>query len=1085
MKYYNLHNHSTFSTLDACIKIDDLVSFAKSKGLGAVTITDHGTLSGAYKLWDKCNQENIKPIIGLEAYFVDDVNKDEATVDYSYSHLVLLCKNEVGWKNLKILQSLAWHDGYHKKPRIDYRMLKKHSEGLIALSACCGGLVGAILLKNSYYELLTSAERKVAIHKRIKKFKKIFGDDFYLELMLNEMPEQKLVNKKCLFLSKKYNIRTVITSDSHYVGKEDCELHDIVKCTQFRSLLSDEDNGTYSIRELYLATYKDLKRFYKKYHSYIPSEKFVESIYVALEITESIDKFPITVTESALPVFDENAEGLLSQLCQEGAKKLIGKLNKKYNKRLKYELSVINKLGMADYFLIVWDIAREARARNIPFNTRGSVAGSLVAYLIGISWIDPIRFDTAFERFLTEDRISLPDIDIDLGKERREELLQYLREKYGDGAVAHIVNFTVYKPKSAIKDVSRVFGIPFHVVNKVTKTIPDNVEDWESLNYTGELQGFFDKNPEIEEYSKELIGIVRARGIHASGVIVTPGDIVNWAPVAWSLQGENVKEKVTEFDMYDLEDMNVLKLDFLGQNTLDVIQHTLDIIQGDMRTFDDLYRHILENLDDKKVYEEIQKGNLVGTFQMGTSEGMKKLIVDMIPDDIEDIITCIALYRSAVLSIGAHTKYINRRFGREDVEYLHPKMERVLSGTNGIILWQEQSMYLAVVLAGFTRTESDHFRKGIKQKDISKFKKWEERFIAGCKKHSKIDKDLAEEIWNEIVQWSSYGFNRSHSSSYAVISYITMWLKIYYPEQFMTALLSRNTDEDDKLTVYLKEVRRLNLKLVMPSIINSEDNFIYKNNKILYPLSVIKNVGENAIKNILEVRKNGKFKGVEDFYERVNKRVVNVRVVDSLIFAGCFRRFGSINKVYNKFDRLRSNPNQIRVLYCNVCKLKYPVSYTKKQVENGVVCPECGFTRVITEPSLIRKKKFNLAYCRNQIFGFIIDNPLKNYLGDFINNDVTNLNEVNELPDGTKIKIGALVVRIKKHVDKNGNEMAFVTLTDGDNNYDLIIFSSSWGEYSDVVKKGRVYIFNVKISDTKFILNSGASIIDLGTKANV
>lgn len=1084
MKYYNLHQHSHYSILDGLAKIDNAVDFCKDKKLKALAFTEHGTLSSAYELWDKCNKANIKPILGLEAYYVDDVNEEEGIVDYSYSHMVLLCKNEIGWKNLKKLQFLAWRDGFHKKPRVDWNMLKEYSEGLICTTACISGLIGSIVLQNKYYQLLSKRDRARALDRRIKKFKKLFGKDFYFEIMFNELKEQIKVNKKILKLSDKYEVPMIITNDSHYVYKEDADLHDVIKCIQFRKELKDEDNGTYDIHDLYFVKQKDLMKFRRKYHKYMSQDKVLECMYNSIAITKQIKQFPIRTKKSALPKFSSNSKKMLKDLCKAGGKKLLKKRwNSKYDERLGYELGVINKLGMADYFLIVWDIAQEARRRNIPFNTRGSVAGSLVAYLIGISWIDPIYFGTNFERFLTEDRLSLPDIDMDFGKTRRMELVQYLREKYGKECVAHIVNFSKFKPRGAIKDVSRVYGESFSEVNKITKYIPDGTSEWSDIPDVKEVTDYLDKNEDVSEHAEALMGVIRHRGVHASGVILTPGDIFNWTPVAWSLIAEqDMKDKVTEFDMYALEDLNILKLDFLGQNTLDIIQHTLEIIDSDMKTFDDLMAVILKDLNNKEIYKYICTGQLIGTFQMGTSEGMRTLIQEVKPRNIFDIIICIALYRTAILTIGAHTKYINRRFGREEIEYLHPKMGDVLSETQGIMLYQEQTSSLAVHLAGFTPTESDHFRKGIKLKDKKKFEPWKKKFIVGCKKHSNIDKETAKKIWHEIEVWSGYGFNKAHSTSYGVIAYITAWLKYYYPAEFMTALLSHNIDTDDKLNIYIKETKRLGLKLVKPSINNSEDNFVYKNGKILYPLSVVKSAGEKSVTDILKVRKKKKFKSLSDFYERVNKRVTNVRVIQNLIFANCFRKFGKINKVYNKFYDLRPKDSTIRAVYCHECKFKYPVSFTKREIENkGAVCPECGSPNIVTEHKLIKKKKFNMAYCRNLIFGFTMDSPMKPYLGDLINHNAIDMKELEDY-DSETIKVGAMVTGIKKHVDKKGNEMAFLRTTNGEYNMDVVVFASIWDEWNELIKKGSVYIFRGRIDDGKMVLGNGQSVTKLIAK---
>lgn len=1082
----NLHVHSHYSSLDAVAKVEDVVSFAVENKLTCACLTEHGCLSSAYVLWEECRKNNIKPIIGIEAYYVDKIGKDEFNEPYCYSHVCLYCKNEIGWNNLKEIQFLAWRDGFYKKPCVDFDMLKKHSEGLIVSTACVAGVFNAPILGNAYFNLLSQRERKKVLRRRIKNFMVQFKDDLYLEIMLNDLVDQKKANKNILKIAEEYGIKTIVTNDCHYVYEEDSDSHDVLKCIAFRKTIAEEDNGTYDTNLLYLVTPEDLDGLRKKYHKYIKQSFLNQCMKNTVEIESKVENFPIRTEKSALPKYSKNSKNELKKLCLAGKRKLFGKKwTEKHQKRLEEELSVINKLGMADYFLIVWDIANETRNRDIPFNTRGSVAGSLVAYLMGISWVDPIKFNTNFERFLTEDRISLPDIDMDFGKRGRDELIGYLKNKYGEDSVANIINFSIFKPRSYIKDVSRVYGLPFGTVNKVTKIIPDNTSDWKDAIKIPEVCQFVGKHEEIENNSKNLLGISRHRGVHASGVVVTPGRILDWVPIAWSIVGdENKKQRVTEFDTYALEDLNILKLDFLGQNTLDIIKHTLDLINDEkLKSFSDFMRMILNNLNDKEVYRMIRTGDLIGTFQMGTSSGMRELIVRMKPRKIEDVIISIALHRTAILKIGAHEKYIKRKFGKEEITYYHPKMARVLDETNGIMLFQESIGEISVHLAGFTRTEADNFRKGIKQKDIKKFDKWKDKFISGCKQHSNIRTAISRKIWNEMLEWSSYGFNKSHATSYGLISYATAWLKHHYPAEFFTSLLTHNVDDDNKLTVYLREAKGLGLKFIRPSINYSTYDFEYRKNKIFYPLSVIKNVGEKAITNILEVRKkDGKFISFNDFLQRVNHRVVNSRVVNALILSGCFKKFEKINKLYNEFNET-VDKSVIRDIYCNVCKKKYPISFIHKNkiADASIVCPECGDVNIVTNSELIKKKDFNYTYLNKMVFGFSFGDILKNYLGKFIKYDAYKLSNTNEVVDGDIINIGFMVKDIKKWKDKNDNEMAFIRCTDGFVDGDLVVFASQWEVDQGKLKKGNVVIGKniTKDDELKFVITRGTKFIKL------
>ncbi len=1082
-KFNNLHVHSVYSTLDAVSLVEDVVDFSVNNDLTCACLTEHGTLASAYKLWTECNEKNITPILGIEAYYVDNLHCAEALQKHCYNHMCLYCKNETGWNNLKELQLKAWKEGFYSKPRISYESLREHAEGLIMSTACIGGVLNAPALKLKYWDLQTDKVIAKTIDKRIKRFKRLFKDDFYGEIMLNDLPEQVDANKNIIKLAKKYKFKVIVTNDSHYVNKEDADLHDIIKCKSRQKTLTDPDNGTYDTKDLYLLKRDDLERLRRKNHKYIKRVALNRYADNTVEIENKVEKYAIRTSESALPKFCEDSKGELLKKCDLGRKRLKRMLkefkwDKTYQKRLDYELGVINKLGMADYFLIVCDIMDEARKRHIACNTRGSVAGSLVAYVMDISKVDPLIFGTTFERFLTEDRISLPDIDMDFAKSRRVEMIDYLRHKYGDECVAHIVSFNIYKPKSAIKDVAKVCGVPYKETNDMTKLIPDGTEEWDDIPDEGKIAEYFDKHEEVEGYARRTLDIINARGVHASGVVLTPSNSMLWTPVAWSQVGGDDgdrKDRITEFDMYHLEEMDVLKLDFLGQNTLDIIQDTVDLI-GDknIKDFDELFAVLMSDLDNGQVYKAVAEGDLIGTFQLGTSEGMRKLAMDMKCTRIDDIIALVALYRSAVLQINAHTRYVNRKHGLEEIKYIHTDMAEVLDDTYGIFLFQEQIMEMAVHLAGFTRTESDHFRKAIKLKDAVKFGKWKDKFVEGCDKHSSIKKKQADAIWDEMKKWSSYGFNRSHAVIFGLVAYMTVWLKVKYPTEYFTALLSRNAGDDDKLTAYIKDARKKGVKFLKPHINNSSDMFKkLTSNKIQYPFTVVKGLGEKIIENLLSARKDGKYKNFQDFYDRVNKRVINKGVMQKLIFAGCFRKYGSVNEMFNMFLDTHKDKYSCNAVYCISCRKKYPVSIVmKKALSDGVVCPECGDVNTNCDQKLIRDKDFNDVYCNNLVYGFTMSNPLKPYLGEFINKSAIKVTDMKRYDVGDRITIGAIVSKIKKWVDKNGNDMAFLQLTDGDSNYDCVVFSKEWVRVSSLLEKGRVYIMDVeKSTDEGFIFS--------------
>ena len=1080
MDVINIHQHSHYSRLDAAMSVESIVERNEKLGASAVALTEHGTLASSYELWKTCNKKGIKPIIGLEAYYVDKYGTEAAEIPYCYSHVVLIAKNEKGWENLKLIQSHAWEHGYLRKPRVDFNLLKKYKEGLIVTSACMGGIISGIYLGfDKYYADVNKKKRIVVATKRLKKFKRVFGDDFYLEVQLNDCEGYVEANKFIIKLSKKYNIPIIVTNDSHYVSRKDAEIHDVVKCVAFRKTLFEENNGTYGVSSLYILGFDGYDSFRIKWHDdYVSRKQLTEWCKNTKMIADKVENYPIRPNVKSLPKFCKNSNKELEEVCNAGFQEKIAKSkwkfyvkvrkNKKlleYKKRLNHELTIIKQLGFSDYYLMVWDIVNKARALGIPFNMRGSVCGSMAAFCCGISWIDPIRFDCPFERFLTEDRISMPDMDMDFSRSRREEMISYVKEKYGNECVAHIENFSKWKVKGVIKDVSRVHGIPFQEVNEVTKRIPDDVEKFEDIGDDLKfVKDFFDKNEDIERLSKRMLGLVCGAGVHASGIILTPEPLDKWTPVAYMTEKASEKKKpvrVTEWDMYALEELDILKLDFLGLRNLDIVSDAINLIIKSHKTkfndLDTLYEHVLDNIDDDNVFEMCRKGELIGTFQMGTSDGMRQLIIDMKPTTIDDIIASIALYRTAVLRAGMHTQYVKRKFGAY-YKAVHPKLDKVFKETYGVMLYQEQCMKAAVVMAGFTVADSDHFRKGIKQKDPEKFAVWKNKFIKGCVKYSKTTKEKANEIWDFIENFSGYGFNKSHSASYAILSYITAYLKHYYPIEYMCAVLSSSMDDDKKLAIYMGETKRMKLKIKSPDINISGEKFKVYKGTILYPFSAVKQCGEKVVEAILGERKSGKFMDFEDFFVRINKRVVNVGVMTNLILSGCFRKFGKIHKVYDLMMELRKDKIS-RSLYCNTCGYRYPIIMKG----DNVSCPDCGSDEVETDLEDVKGKRFNSRYCSLQTFGFSMEeNPLKRFAARIMKEDCEALEEVEGHMENDQMKIACRIVSIREHVDKRGGKMAFLNIDNGSYTADLTVFSSDWEIIGENVVKGGCYIVKVK-----------------------
>ena len=1092
--FNDIHRHSDYSLLDSSATIDHIVEESVARKAKHIVVTDHGSLAGCYKLWKACRKVEITPVLGCECYCVTAYDSEEGKLNYNYFHLVLLAMNVKGWANLKKLQEIAWETGFKSRPRVQLKDLEKYNEGLIVSTACIRGLVGELYLGfNKVYQDKKLAKRKKLAVKRLTSLKKIFGDRLYLEIHFNDLPMQVKLNKYIMKLGKAHHVPVVVGNDSHYVFPGDSKVHDVVKCKQFRKKLDDPDNGTYSTKELWMKTQDELSEARKKWHPSISEAKFLQCCKENTKLLKRIENFDILPEGSPLPVISKQPDKDLMAICKKHREYKMLMKKSVYKKRFKMEYETISKLGFSNYFLVVWDIARFTREEGIPYNARGSVNGSLVAYFMGITWIDPIRFDCPFERFLTKDRLSLPDIDMDFGQKQRKEVMAYVCEKYGQACVAQIINFSKWKPKGAIKDAARILGYSFDEVNSLTRVIkddglPPNATDaeleksWNDLQKYPAMASFLEENEDVATLAQGMLGVNYQMGVHASGLIVTPTRLTDWCPIAY--RTEQVKEekkrvKVTEWDMYDLEDAGILKLDILGQKTLDVIKDAVISIgqrhKVKFHDFDTLCEYLLGRLKDKKVYKMIGKGKNVGLFQLGTDEG-SSLSKEILPVNLDDISAIISLDRPAILKMGMHKEFVKRRFG-QDYTLQHEKMHNVLDETYGILIFQEQSSALAVVLAGFTPTEADHFRKGIKLKDVKKIKPWRKKFLKGCKTYSKIDRDTAIEIWKFIEAFGAYGFNRSHSIAYAFIAYMTAYLKCYYPAEFMTSLLTHNTDDDKKLASFLAETRRLGLKTSQPHINKSTGEFTLDDTGILYPLNAVKQVGTKAIDAILEARKDGKFSGLKNFIKRVDNRVVNIGVMVNAVLSNCFREFGSRSKVFDRLLRLKNDKKTCRQIYCYDCKRRYPVSKSYKDIDaKGIVCPNCGDLGISTDSKVCKGKKFHRAYIHDQVFGFSLQtHKLKQFVDILAKEGAEPLLAIDDKNEQSLITVGFEVVKIKKHVDKNGNEMAFLDITDGDNESNIVVFASDWISLQEHIQQGGCFIGRFRKNRGKLLYDSNNS----------
>ncbi|HWQ82823.1 MAG TPA: DNA polymerase III subunit alpha [Ignavibacteria bacterium] len=940
-EFIHLHNHTHYSLLDAICTVDGLVNAAAENKMNAVALTDHGVMYGAMEFYNKCRNKGVKPIIGFEAYvaqgssrfdkgkkietvgstadIIDTENSDGLSVaNINYAHLILLAKNEKGYRNLIKLNSIGHTEGFYYKPRIDLEVLEKYREGIVALSACAGGVISCYIVRGD----MAKARQMTGI------YKDIFGEDFYLEIQNHLTIEiEKKVLKAMPALAKEFGLKLIATNDVHYIKKEHAVAHNIYlhisskqnRNGDTRDMVNDLRYGT---DQIYFKTAKEMCALFKD---------FPEAIRSTLEVTEKCNleldtktnhmpNFPIPADSGA-----DNLDDYLKKLANEGMRKRICDITSETEERLEYELGIIKKMDFSGYFLIVADFIQAAKDRGILVGPgRGSAAGSLVCYCMGITNVNPLDYNLLFERFLNPERISMPDIDIDFQDDRRDEVIQYAKEKYGDKSVAQIITFNKLAPRGVLKDVGRVLNFPFDEINKLTKFIPivfgkvkpladciKEVPDFKNYFIAGNEAQKHERK-KMFEYSTVLENLNKNSSIHASGVVIAPSDIIDYVPLSRARDpekknGDTDEEIVycTQFDMNRLEDAGLIKMDFLGLKELKVIGKTLKIVNethGLNLTTDNI------PLDDKETYDLFSQGATVGIFQFSKSK-MREYLSKLKPKNINDLAAMNALYRPGPMKL--IPDFIDKRYGRKQITYLHPLMENALKDTYGIIVYQEQVMQIAREVAGFTMAQADNMRKAMGKKIKEKMQQIKTDFINGATKNE-VPKKIAEQIFSLILDFADYGFNKSHGVAYSVLAYYTAYLKTHYPLEFLAVSMEGRKDDETELQYLADECKRMKIKLSPPDINESFAGFKvrYTNEKtkegeIIYGLSAIKNVGEKAAENIIEEReKNGPFVRFDEFLTRVDLRLVNKKTVEALIFAGAFDCLhGNRRKLYLNLER--------------------------------------------------------------------------------------------------------------------------------------------------------------------------------------
>jgi len=1018
-----------------------MVARAKELSMPAIAITDHGSMYGIIDFYKECKKHDIHPVIGCEVYVAPRlrIQKDPGFDDYQY-HLVLLAKDQKGYQNLLALVSNAYLTGFYYKPRVDKELLQNYSEGLIALSGCLAGEVPSLFLKGN----------DEAAYNAAREYENIFGKgNFYIEIQDHGMEDQREVNTKLVKLSKELSIPLVATNDTHYVLKENAKVHDILLCIQTAKTVNDEKRMKFPTDEFYLKSYEEMELLFAE----IP-EALTNTLEIAKRCNVEFDFGGFHLPDYSIPE-GYDAQSYLRELCYQGLKERYPVISQEITDRLEYELSVINKMNFPGYFLIVWDLVNYARQQDILVGPgRGSAAGSLVAYSLKITNIDPLKYDLLFERFLNPERITMPDIDIDFCFERRGEIIDYLLVKYGQEHVAQIITFGTMAAKAAVRDVGRALQVPLPEVDKVAKLIPNElgITLERALQVSVELQQLCESDHTIRELldiAKEVEGLPRHASTHAAGVVISKEQMISYLPVQ---KANDAGVVTTQFAMGIVEEIGLLKMDILGLRNLTVIGQVAEIVKESKGIELDIDNVCLE---DDKAFEMLGRGESIGVFQL-ESDGMRSILRNLKPEKFSDLIALVALYRPGPLGSGMVDDFIKRRHGEVKVNYLHPKLEPILNDTYGVILYQEQVMRIASDLAGFSLGQADLLRRAMGKKQPEVIAKQKQAFIEGCAANS-IDGKIAEEIFELIAYFAGYGFNKSHSAAYALVAYQTAYLKANYPTEYMAALLSSLMDNPDKKISCMEECKRLGIDILLPDVNESFVDFSACSNKIRFGLAAVKNVGESAINGIIKSRQEkGQFTSLIDFCYKVDSSCLNKRVLESLIKCGAFT---SLNIPRSQLLSIMDRAMEIGQKRQNDLK-SGQLSLFDMGAEDDF---EIEITIPLSEQEELSTRDI-LAMEKETLGLYISGHPINEYLANLRNQTSNTIEEITPGMDGTTVIIGGVLSRIKRSITKRGEAMAYATLEDNTGSMECLIFPSVLVQYAQLLQEDSVVKIEGRIS---------------------
>ncbi|WP_084170882.1 DNA polymerase III subunit alpha [Desulfofalx alkaliphila] len=1044
-QFVHLHLHSEYSLLDGAARIKKVVKTAKELGMPALAITDHGAMFGVIDFYKECRRVGIKPILGCEVYVAPRTMDDRTPkIDDRYYHLVLLAESQQGYRNLIKLVSLGYTRGFYYKPRVDKKALREYAEGIIALSGCVAGEVPAYAVAGN-----PEKARQAAL-----EYRDIFQDNFYLELQDHGFPEQRVANQELIKISAETGMPLVATNDVHYTVQSHAEIQDILMCIQMGKTVDQVDRMKFQSDQLYLKRADEMAALF----AHVP-QAVANTVKIAERCQVQLDFGEMHLPHYEVPAGYTTA-GYLKHLCHRGAKKLYatdhGRLPVQVAERLEHELKVIEKMGFSAYFLIVWDFINFAKERGIPVGPgRGSAAGSIVAYCLGITNIDPLKYGLLFERFLNPERLSMPDIDIDICQERRSEVIDYVVQKYGTERVAQIITFGTMAARAAIRDVGRVLNHPYAAVDKVAKLVPMelNMTIEKALDQSAELKQLYlsdDGVRKIIETASVLEGMPRHASTHAAGVVISKEELTDYLPLHRTSDGSIT----TQFAMGTVEELGLLKMDLLGLRNLTVIQETINLLaqEGIQLNIDKI------PMDDAKTYEMLAKGYGTGVFQLESS-GMRTILKELKPSVFEDLIALVALYRPGPLGSGMVDDFIKNKHGLGKVDYLHPHLEPVLKETYGVILYQEQVMKIAQIMAGYTPGQADFLRKAMGKKIPEIMKMHRRWFIHGATTDEKgnalpapipgalakgYPRGLAEKIFDLMEYFAGYGFNKSHSAAYALVAYQTAYLKANYPAHYMAALLTSVRDNTDKISAYIDECHRMGIAVQPPNINASGEHFTVENKQILFGLAAVKHVGIGAVRQIISSRREkGAFKSYSDFCRRVDPRSVNKRVLENLIKAGCFDslgyRRGQLLAVVERGLELAQQAQRDRE--SGQISLFDMLGETN-QTEEDIELPEVG-EYALADLLALEKEALGL---------YLTGHPLEEYQGAFRELTTHRLAEITSLEGQHSLVLGGVVSSIRSITTKKGDPMAFVELEDATGSCELVVFPELYRRSQEILQ---------------------------------